>query len=588
MDNLVLIRVADVLEASLRDSVVAYVRQEAAQRFRFAFAGASDRPVTIVVSLRPELPWIGRPAVRSEGPAWSPGPFAVRANKELSGLRVVEIEKQGADRVVAFRFSGGRALVVELATHGANLVLLDPEGRVEDAAHHPRGARERLRVGFPYAPPPLPAGKLVPFGAGAAALDAFVEARVREGEERFEALRRDVFGVGSAGAALVLAEAAASGRSAGAVLAARLDDLSAGRVEPVVEAPGDPLEAAERGPLDPGAFRLWPWPPPATAPGCSLLASADAAGTAGLFHEALERGAWIGARVDALRAVLRQELRRVESASRRAAEDVEAFEDPDAWRRRGEALLAGLTLARRSGDHVVVPDPYDPSGREISVPAPAGVPLAKAAEECFRRHRRARRGLDAARERARTLQARRGRLEALADAWHDPRPDGGAAERELAEALRREGIAVGLAAGTRAQREARRAVLPRLEGVRLFTSRDGLTILVGRTGRDNDRLTFKLAGPDDFWFHAHGVPGAHVVVRNPDRAGRPPAATVEDAARAAAWYSEARGHGAVDVAWTRRKNVRRARGGAPGLVLLKRFETIRVEPAIPPGARGES
>jgi hypothetical protein len=37
----------------------------------------------------------------------------------------------------------------------------------------------------------------------------------------------------------------------------------------------------------------------------------------------------------------------------------------------------------------------------------------------------------------------------------------------------------------------------------------------------------------------------------------------------------------VDVQWTRRKNVRRARGAAAGTVLVKRFETVRVRPAAP-------
>ncbi len=120
--------------------------------------------------------------------------------------------------------------------------------------------------------------------------------------------------------------------------------------------------------------------------------------------------------------------------------------------------------------------------------------------------------------------------------------------------------------------------------MRLLTSRDGYSILIGRTGKDNDRLTFKLAGPEDFWFHAAGVPGAHVVVRNPDRVARPPRTTLEEAATAAAWFSDAREAGQADVQWTRRKNVRRLRGAPPGTVTLKRFETLRVRPAPPAGS----
>ena len=51
----------------------------------------------------------------------------------------------------------------------------------------------------------------------------------------------------------------------------------------------------------------------------------------------------------------------------------------------------------------------------------------------------------------------------------------------------------------------------------------------------------------------------------------------------AAWYSEARGHARVDVQWTRRKCVRRLRGAPAGTVKVKRFETVRIRPALPGG-----
>jgi predicted ribosome quality control (RQC) complex YloA/Tae2 family protein len=117
---------------------------------------------------------------------------------------------------------------------------------------------------------------------------------------------------------------------------------------------------------------------------------------------------------------------------------------------------------------------------------------------------------------------------------------------------------------------------PRLEGVRVFTSRDGQSILVGKSGRDNDRLTFKLAGQEDFWLHAGGAAGAHVILRNDERRSKPSRVALEDAAAAAAWFSGLRAQGTVDVKWTRRKYVRRARGAPRGTVILKRFETIRV------------
>ena len=60
-----------------------------------------------------------------------------------------------------------------------------------------------------------------------------------------------------------------------------------------------------------------------------------------------------------------------------------------------------------------------------------------------------------------------------------------------------------------------------------FDSPDGMTVLVGRTARDNDVVTFKLGRPNDFWFHVAAQSGSHVLVRNPDGLDRLPRATLE-------------------------------------------------------------
>jgi predicted ribosome quality control (RQC) complex YloA/Tae2 family protein len=106
-------------------------------------------------------------------------------------------------------------------------------------------------------------------------------------------------------------------------------------------------------------------------------------------------------------------------------------------------------------------------------------------------------------------------------------------------------------------------------------------ILVGKTSRDNDRLTFHVASPHDFWFHAADRSGAHVVVRNPSRLKELPKAVALSAARLAAHYSRAKGKGRVEVHYALRKYVRKGKGFAPGLVTLRNYRTLEVEPGIP-------
>jgi predicted ribosome quality control (RQC) complex YloA/Tae2 family protein len=106
----------------------------------------------------------------------------------------------------------------------------------------------------------------------------------------------------------------------------------------------------------------------------------------------------------------------------------------------------------------------------------------------------------------------------------------------------------------------------------------GFTVLVGKGDSQNDQLTFGVAEPLDFWLHVSGVPGSHVIVRNPDRLEELPREVLQRAAELAAWHSRARAAGKVDVHYCRAADVSKPRGFAPGEVRLRRFDSIKVYP----------
>jgi predicted ribosome quality control (RQC) complex YloA/Tae2 family protein len=115
---------------------------------------------------------------------------------------------------------------------------------------------------------------------------------------------------------------------------------------------------------------------------------------------------------------------------------------------------------------------------------------------------------------------------------------------------------------------------------------EGFEVLVGKGDAANDRLTFGVAAPHDFWLHVAGPAGSHVVVRNPEE--RPleqlPRSVVEKAAQLAAWHSKARGRrGKVEVHVCRVADVRKPRGFPPGQVLLRRWDATRVYARDPLG-----
>jgi len=122
-----------------------------------------------------------------------------------------------------------------------------------------------------------------------------------------------------------------------------------------------------------------------------------------------------------------------------------------------------------------------------------------------------------------------------------------------------------------------------IPGIREYRSAGGWRILVGKSSAGNDRLTGKIAAPDDYWFHVRDYPGAHVVLKG--AGAEPPEEAIAAAGAIAAWHSGARGGGMVDVAYTRRKNVRKVKGGPPGKVLIGESATVRVRPGVPSSCR---
>lgn len=109
---------------------------------------------------------------------------------------------------------------------------------------------------------------------------------------------------------------------------------------------------------------------------------------------------------------------------------------------------------------------------------------------------------------------------------------------------------------------------------------DGWEALAGKTDADNDLLSLRTARANDLWFHVHGLPGSHVILRGPEGVAAD-SATIKQAAAIAAWHSKARAAGIVPVSCTEAKNVSKPRGAKPGSVCIKREKTIKVRPSIP-------
>ena len=184
------------------------------------------------------------------------------------------------------------------------------------------------------------------------------------------------------------------------------------------------------------------------------------------------------------------------------------------------------------------------------------------------------------------------------------------AEKRYARARRREEVYLRLAereAGIRTELEAARERLARLDDAELgalealaselesekperspygarFVSPGGHEVLVGRNNKENATLTHRVGRSVDWWFHAQGYPGSHVLVRAGGKELDLP--DILFAAQLAAAHSKARGSGNVPVDYTRLKFVWRPKGAPAGQVHYSDQKTVFVDGEVPSNVGG--
>ena len=111
-----------------------------------------------------------------------------------------------------------------------------------------------------------------------------------------------------------------------------------------------------------------------------------------------------------------------------------------------------------------------------------------------------------------------------------------------------------------------------------YISSDGYHMYVGKNNLQNDELPFHFAVGNDWWFHAKGCPGSHVIVKTngeelPDR-------TFEEAGKLAAYYSKNRGNEKVEIDYIEKKHVKKPSGGKPGFVVYYTNYSLMIDSDI--------
>jgi predicted ribosome quality control (RQC) complex YloA/Tae2 family protein len=290
------------------------------------------------------------------------------------------------------------------------------------------------------------------------------------------------------------------------------------------------------------------------------------------YYERLAGQQHAAARRNELRSSLSKALKRAARRRSAIAADIVAAQLAETYRLKGDLILANLRKLKRGMETVELPG-YD--GIRISLTLDPKRTPKENSEAYFRKYKKAKAGLPVIEERLRRteeeiadLQARIAGLEQAGDSDF-PRPVRPGAR--------------GASPAEQGPKEKRRKPASRVSGIRRILYR-GWEILVGANAAANDELTVKLARPDDLWLHAEGLPGSHVLVRNPMKTDVPPDILLK-AAALAALHSKGKTAGKVPVTYTFARFVRKPKGAKPGLVHLSRRRTLMVQPGDDEPAR---
>ena len=324
-----------------------------------------------------------------------------------------------------------------------------------------------------------------------------------------------------------------------------------------------PVGKGERD-LSPGS----PYEPPPPRPqGGSTLADrfADApcpSEAIEAFYAAAEE---LG-RVQTLRASLAAHIRGTRKKTERLlanlAGDMASRLDPEQLRLCGELLKLNLSQVPLRAARVSLPNLFAADSPTIEIALQPGLSPRQNMERYFQRYKKL---AEARRQAAGRAEAAKRCLDSL-DA-------GSLAVQEAATLGELEALAKRL--GVRAGGPPAKRPPTRARGPLRFLSADGLEILVARSARENDELTFRIARGNDLWLHVEGYAGSHVIVRVPKEKSVPLEGLL-DAATLAVHHSELRRAGGGPVVYCARKFVSKPRDAGAGQALYSQSKTLHV------------
>ena len=453
-----------------------------------------------------------------------PPMFCMLLRKYLTGARIVRVTQPDRERMLLFELTAYNELgepspmtmAAEMMGRNANLVLIDAEGRIVDAARRIDADMSPMRPLMPgliYRMPPKPEqGKF----SGLSPL-------VRR-EMEFRGLPQTV--------------------------------------EAVQELSMAPYMIVENGgPKDFTFLPILQYGPGADSveyEGWSALLEA--------FYAERDRREHLKSRAKSMTKLVRNARARTERKLAARIGELGATEDRELDKRRGDLITANIWRMKPGMKELVAEDFYEDDAPQVTIPLDERKSPQQNAARYYKQYAKKK----AAREHlVGLIEENRAELEYLGSVAEEL--DRAISQQDLND-IRAELEGAGYLRAPKGGKQKKPKPAQPLQ----FKTAAGLEVLVGRNNVQNDELTFRIARRTDLWLHAQKLHGAHVILCCHDE--RPDEASVYQAACLAAYYSEGAQAGRVAVDAAMVKFVKKPRGARPGKVIYTDQKTILAEP----------
>ena len=507
-----------------------------------------------------------------ENPLTPPG-FCMLLRKHLTGGRLIELRREPGDRIVYFDFRCTNemgdlvtnTLAVELMGRYSNLVLVQ-NGRIIDALKRvdfDDSEVRQLLPGLAYTLPPKPARPDFLQTSAAAIVAAACEKELPVAQ----ALGKTVAGVGP----VVVREAVCRALGETPALACDLTAEEKARLAAAI----DELKAEHARGGTPTAVRL-PQPDGAPKPVEFSFFVPQQYGNAAIltqypsYSEMLEDYYATKDRAERLRQKSRELYKAVHNMYDRAVrkqaarkEELSQSAKADTLRLYGELLQANLWALHKGDRQVTVQNYY--TGEDVTIRLDPRLGGNENAQKYFRDYKKKQTAHIMLQK---LLVEGEAEIEYLRTVLYEVESaPGEMALNEIRAELKSQGYLKYYKQRDRKQKPA--------DFLR-YTSSDGFEILVGRNNLQNDKLTLHTARGKDLWFHVQKAPGSHCVVMS--RGEDIPDTTRQEAAELAVLHSSQNGGAKVPVDTTEVKNIWKANGAKPGMVLYEVYTTVYITP----------